>query len=600
MLADLQALGAKLGIRSNGNIESDARGTLDHLARLTEPWLLVYDNATNPDAVRNWLPTGAVRCIITSRYTEFSEIAAVTNLDLWSNVVTAGYLIARTGRNDHVGATRLAQQLGGLPLAAEQAAAYLSPRAGISFDDYTLDIARLINQPRPPGGKGEYPDTVYAAFVKSLETARVAPSGEVALDFIRICAFLSPDGVDLGLLATRGAEEVLPASLASTLADKFVREDALSILTSLSLLRREDGPFDDILIFHRLLLEVVRDWIGEDGRSLWGSVAVLLIAGVFPGGDIHAKPSSWLLCALLLPHVASLEAHAPRTGAAGKALAQVLSQASLYLVARGSNYVGALLLTSQSVELSRIVEDNPLALATRLNNLGSWYGHLGLLPKAEATLNEALSIEERLLGPNNPSLSITLSNLAGVHRDKEDFATAELLFRRVAKIRRATDGPKAAEYGLSLSNLGSLYGRWWQKTGKAAFRVKAERYLMQALTITCNARGTRHPETSTRHHNLATLRSETGDWPGAVSEAELALAIQLSLGLAGHPVTLHAVRNLADYYEQSGRSDKAVRLRRGDFSDLIPVITQIEAEHRAWVAEDNNSRRFGPASPFQS
>jgi TIR domain/NB-ARC domain len=209
MLSDLQTLGQRLGVVSGENIESDARACLDHLASLTEPWLLVYDNVPTPDAVRPWLPSGAVRSIITSRFTEFGDVARVTRLDQWSDEVTADYLMSRTGRDDAEGAARLAKRLGGLPLAAEQAAVYLRPRVGVSFDEYAAEIARLIKQPRPAGVKGDYPDTAYAAFVKSLETLSETEGGKLALDILRLCAFLSPDGVDLALLTVQGGQRSL-------------------------------------------------------------------------------------------------------------------------------------------------------------------------------------------------------------------------------------------------------------------------------------------------------------------------------------------------------------------------------------------------------
>src|SRR5262249_35169204 len=143
---------------------------------------------------------------------------------------------------DAAGAAWLAQTLGGLPLAAEQAASYLSPRAGVSFDDYAADIASLLKRPKPKGATGDYPNTVYAAFVKSLDTLRDMEAGEIALDLLRLCAFLSPDGVDVDLLTVEWGHEVVPTGLAAAMAHMSEREDALAALASLSLLRREDGP----------------------------------------------------------------------------------------------------------------------------------------------------------------------------------------------------------------------------------------------------------------------------------------------------------------------------------------------------------------------
>jgi TIR domain/NB-ARC domain len=106
MLSDLQSLGQKLELPLSNNVEADARACLDHLASTTKPWLLVFDNARSPDAVRSWLPTGAVRCLVTSRFTEFWDIAQVSRLDQWSDAAATNYLLSRTRRQDAGGADR--------------------------------------------------------------------------------------------------------------------------------------------------------------------------------------------------------------------------------------------------------------------------------------------------------------------------------------------------------------------------------------------------------------------------------------------------------------------------------------------------------------
>jgi TIR domain/NB-ARC domain len=302
LLSDLKNLGQQLGLEEKQNVEEAAKDCLAYLANQTQPFLLVYDNAPNPDGVRKHLPHGAARCIITSRFTEFGDIAQVTHLDKWPDDVTRDYLLLRTGRNDVGGALRLAKTLEGLPLAAEQTAAFLKTRAGISFDDYTLEIARLIKEPRPEGAKGEYPDTVYAAFVKSLIALQTAQGGQTALDIVRLCAFLSPDGVDLALVTGPWGHNVFPDVFTDAIGDKFKREDALAALTSHSLLRREEGVAGDVLIFHRLLLAVVRDWMGKDARALWGGGAVELVENAFPRSP-EVDTSVWPICARLIAHI---------------------------------------------------------------------------------------------------------------------------------------------------------------------------------------------------------------------------------------------------------------------------------------------------------
>jgi tetratricopeptide (TPR) repeat protein len=242
--------------------------------------------------------------------------------------------------------------------------------------------------------------------------------------------------------------------------------------------------------------------------------------------------------------------------------------------------------------------DDPLGLASGLNNRAHCYENLDRLAEAENACREALEIKEARLAANDPSLAITLNILAILHWKRKDFVQAETLHIRAAEIRKAAHGPGSPEYGNSLSNLGALYCEWANEPGQAPRRAQEETYKTQALAVTCAARGERHPETAIRRHNLAVLKSYLDDWPGAVADAERSTATMLSRDLADHPDTRRRAGDLAYFWQQCGQPDKAARLQKGDFSDLLPVIAQIEAEHRAWVAEDPENRHFGPPSPL--
>lgn len=411
--------------------------------------------------------------------------------------MTTEYLLTRTGRDDAEGAARLAKSLGGLPLAAEQAAGFLATRKGISFDDYAAEIARLIKEPRPAGAKGDYPDTVYAAFVKSLETLQAIEGHHIALDILRLCAFLSPDGVDLDLLTVDSDGKFLPRAFTTAMTDKFVREDALSALDSLSLLRREVGPVGESLVFHRLLLEVTRDWMGEDARAFWADSATRLLNAVCPS-VVSTDPSVWPLCARLMPHVASLEAHIPGTSDAGRAIERLLGQTAVYLVARG-DHLGALTLFEKVVALMRSAPDQPLELATALSNLGYCSVKLDRLADAERAFGEALKLQQAHLDRNDLSLSTTFTNLAEVHWKRGEFDKAEPLLLRDAEVVKVAKGTDSAEYGLSLSNLGALYGNWADEPGETVRRERSNtrrrRLPLRAPPAAC---GIRKPPTGTK------------------------------------------------------------------------------------------------------
>jgi tetratricopeptide (TPR) repeat protein len=336
--------------------------------------------------------------------------------------------------------------------------------------------------------------------------------------------------------------------------------------------------------------------MGEDVRTLWDSAAVKLVDWAFPD-DVGTNTSTWPLCSRLMSHVVPLEAHAPRADASGKALDRLLNQACVYLDTRGDRE-GALAVAQRSVALKRVTRtEEPLLLAIGLCNLGGHYADLDRLEEAEAAYREALDIQEPRLDPNDPSLAMTLSNLVQVHWKRKHFEQAEPLLLRAAEIMKAAHGAESAEYGTVLSNLGALYGKWADEPGQSARRAQEETCKTRDFSICRSTRGPRHPETAISHQNLAVMKAKRANWSGAAAEAERAVAIMLSLDLAQHPDTLAMAGNLARCWERSGWSDRAARLRRSDISDLLPVIKQTEAEHRAWVAEDPKTRHFGPPPP---
>src|SRR5262249_53906851 len=150
----------------------------------------------------------------------------------------------------------------------------------------------------------------------------------------------------------------------------------------------------------------------------------------------------------------------------------LLNQAGLYLSARGDR-TGARTLAEKSLELMRTSRaGEPRQLAISLNNLASTYADLDRLDEAEAAYRETLAIVEPLLTPDDPNLALTLSNLAEVHRKREQFAEAEPLLLRAAEIMKAARGEESAEYGKSLSYLGALYGNWADQAGQSAKRVQ--------------------------------------------------------------------------------------------------------------------------------
>ena len=135
----LAALAAALGIAPFERRE-DARAALWAELDRTPGWLLVYDNADEPAQLEPFLPAarhGDV--IITSRNPAWRRIAHPVAVGPLARGESLAYVATRTGDRP-VEADTLAELLGDLPLALEQACAYIE-QTRISLPDY-VDLFR--------------------------------------------------------------------------------------------------------------------------------------------------------------------------------------------------------------------------------------------------------------------------------------------------------------------------------------------------------------------------------------------------------------------------------------------------------------------------
>ncbi len=89
-------------------------------------WLMIFDNAEDAESVRDYIPRGGMgHIIITSRNPIWAGVAKslpVTSLPLDKAIE---FLLKRTESQDEVTAKKLAEAVGCLPLALEQASAYI-------------------------------------------------------------------------------------------------------------------------------------------------------------------------------------------------------------------------------------------------------------------------------------------------------------------------------------------------------------------------------------------------------------------------------------------------------------------------------------------
>ena len=156
--SSLAALAPHLGLPSSAvtGIEDASVAVLDALRR-GEPyakWLLIFDNAEQPEDINEIVPRGPGHVLITSRNHSWQGVVDTVPVDVFSRAESVAFLRKRLpGTATPEDANRLAEELGDLPLALEQAGA-LQAETGMSMEEYLRlleeQTASCSTRTRPP------------------------------------------------------------------------------------------------------------------------------------------------------------------------------------------------------------------------------------------------------------------------------------------------------------------------------------------------------------------------------------------------------------------------------------------------------------------
>jgi TIR domain/NB-ARC domain len=197
LLSAFAGLAVTLGaaVADEADVEKAAKAALRRLAEQRATWLLVYDNVPAPDAITDLLPSAGARVLITSRFSDWSELADEVALDVLPLEEAVALLESRTGRSDAAGASALAEALGRLPLALDHAAAYCK-RTQMRFADYAAKASSLIDA--APRGAG-YPRSVAATFDLAIaEAVAQCQAAETLMAYLAQCAGAHPNDAGRG------------------------------------------------------------------------------------------------------------------------------------------------------------------------------------------------------------------------------------------------------------------------------------------------------------------------------------------------------------------------------------------------------------------
>jgi len=527
--SQVAALAGPLGLPPDPDPDTAVWAVCAELRR-RQRWLLVFDNAEDIDHIRPVLPGGHGHVLITTRRGGFGYLGPVLDLNVLPHPEAIALLRRRAPglTDDH--ADTLAELLGDLPLALEQAAAYLD-QTQLPPADY---VQLLTTRGADLYGRGRVVDhqhTIATLWSLSLDQLRAAQPAAVQL--LGLCAWLAPEPIPLDLFTDH--PEDLPTPLGDVVGDALAFAETVGALVDYSLARRIDAG----LLLHRLVQAVIRQpgpAQPADPHQL--PVVLGLLRAELPA-KISTAPQNWPRWQQLLPHVLAATAHHDDTHpTAASTTSWLLDRAAIYQHTHGQPATARPLLErALHIRETTYGPDHP-HVATTLSNLARVLRDLGEPATARPLLERALHIRETTYGPDHPHVATTLHNLARALIELGEPATARPLLERALHIRETTYGPDHPHVATTLQSLASVLGKLDEP-------VTARPLLERALRIFEAAYGPVHAHIATDLSNLATVLRDLGEPVTARPLLDWALRIFEAAYGPDHPHVATGLSNIA-------------------------------------------------------
>jgi tetratricopeptide (TPR) repeat protein len=374
--SSLDELCRTLHLPTSENMNDNVRTVLDALrqGRPSSRWLLIFDNVDEPEQVREFIPQGAGHVLLTSRNQAWNRAARAVEIDVFAREESVQFLARRVVGLDASDAAKVAERLGDLPLAVEQAGAWLST-TGMSVEQYLelLDtqLLRMLDE-NPPSG---YDKTTAATWLLSLD--RLRHQTPAAAKLLEVCAFFAPEQIPTSLIYSSRFTEVLlpydPTLRDPILQGRLVREIGKYALASV------DSAQTSVQM-HRLVQAVVQDSLSPEAQSETRRQVQQILAAA-PRGNSDVQ-GSWRAYAMLWPHIR----HSGALGSDDPEVRHLVIDVVRYLYRRG-DFTSSRDLATEATELWRTtIGEDPTTLL-----LGF---HLGNALWSLAEYEEAIRVDE--------------------------------------------------------------------------------------------------------------------------------------------------------------------------------------------------------------
>lgn len=546
-------------------------------------WLLVFDNAEEPQSVLRYLPTGGPgRILVTSRNSQWLNLARPIEVDVFQREESIELLQRRGPELNDDDADRLAAALGDLPLAIEQAAAWRA-ETGMPAPEYIqlLDEkqAEMLSLPGPL----DYQRSVAAAWNLSLD--KLGASNPTALRILQVCAFFAPEPIPRTMFTNARGVTVIP-DLNRALNDRLRLNEAIRDINRYALARIDHRT--NSIQMHRLVQAVLISQMSDEEQHSMRHAAHLLLAANLP--DAPENDDQWPKYGQLYPHVIATNAIECEDTTVRELVINLIQ----YLYECGVHDVShAMAQQVYDIWSARLGADDPDTL-----RVGRWLGFMlwvvGEYRQAAEFNTQLLETHQRIFGNGHEATIDAVNSVTGDRRAQGDFAGALQLTRENHQrcVERFGDNDPltlnaAHNLGVSLR----LSGQFKEALAldEDTWRRKVEIYgadhtfsLLTQVGLTLDRRelgnyleaSTEHDEIVAKYrvlqgalhyHTLrairlqAAMRRKAGDHLGAIEAADEAYDGLLNRYGPDHPETIAAALSTSVNFRQTGDLNDAHR-----------------------------------------
>lgn len=519
-------------------------------------WLLIFDNVEDIKLVKSVLPSARRGYLLfTSRKQSLELTSHTLTLEPMAAEDGVRFLLYRARLLDrmapldhlsfieHVAAKEIVNIMGGLPLALDQAGAYIESTRCSLFDYLALlrsSHLRLLNEHDVHAN--------HLSVMKSFELIfeQLEQNSPSATALLTVCSYLSPEAIPEAFFI-EGASSLGPI-FELLAADPFEFHAAIKALLAYSLVQRH--PHTHTLSLHRLVQVVLKGRLSENDQGEWAKRVREAICHLFPSDEV-AQADYLQAGERLLPHAMVCILSEEQWQKDETQYISLMVHVASYLRKRARYNEAESLIQRAKRTGEQVLSSDHLSMAEISNELANLRSQQGQYEEAMPLFLHTLRIREQALEAQHPLVAEVCYGLAVSCSQQDKYEEAESYYLRALHIWEQAPHPEHPHVIKVLCTLAIIYARQGKKD-------EAEPLFLRTLHVREQTLGLNHPLVAASLNDLSYFYFSEGKYGEAEHLGQRALNIwEQSLG-PEHPNVAYVLHTLAEIYRAQQQNEEAL------------------------------------------